>query len=370
MEADVIDFINSNREIGKKWTLDQWRDQVLDVISQVYQKKDYHTMVIDQILCYNIKRLNKGRFIFKCNSNRDKNKLDKLLNLPKGTAQKTLEWHQKRHNHINASEANEVLSSSYKSILNKKVSPFTYRQITGLAAELGHRYEPISIQINELKTGKKIYEFESIEHSTYTFLAASPDGIDEDGIMKEIKNPSVREIIGIPKPEYWVQTQLQMECCDFNACDFIECSIKEYECIEYYRDDIDTKYKGCILEYWDEKKKCHRYYSNMNISINEINLWKSAKINEIKKQADIDEIYINEVYWKLEKYSCFRVFRDRQWFKSVLPKFQQFWQEVEKYRIIGIPENMMTKKKPIKEEITTITKHEPVKCLIDDDEDY
>ena len=199
-------------------------------------------------------------------------------------------------------------------------------------------------------------------------MAASPDGIDQDGIMKEIKNPSVREIVGIPKPEYWVQTQLQMECCDLNACDFIECSIKEYECIEYYIDDTDTEYKGCILEYWDENDKCLRFYSNMNATINEINEWKSSKIDEIKNNTNLDEIYINEVYWKLEKYSCFRVFRDRQWFKSVLPKFQQFWDEVLNYRIIGIPENMITKKRQPKEEAQPTNNNERVKCLIDDDD--
>ena len=366
MEKDIIDFIDSNRELGKTWTLDIWREQILECLSHVYQKKDYHPLIIDQILCYHIPSLNRGRFIFRCNKNNDKKQLQKLLNLPRSSAQNTIEWHLKRHNHINASEASEVLATSYKGILNKKVSPFIQRQTTGLAAELGHRYEPISLLIYEYIHHKKIYEFESIEHSKYSFLAASPDGIDEDGIMKEIKNPSIREIIGVPKPEYWVQTQLQLECCNLNALDFIECSIKEYECIEYYIDDSKSDFKGCIIEYWDSHEKCHRFYSSLNISIDEINKWKSEKLKEIKTDTGIDELYINIVYWRLEKYSLFRVYRDRLWFKSILPRFQQFWNEVMLYRNIGIPENMITKKRAVKEDMNT---NEPVKCLIND-EDY
>jgi hypothetical protein len=99
----------------------------------------------------------------------------------------------------------------------------------------------------ELKTNKKIHDFESIEHPVHTFLAASPDGIDDDGIMKEIKNPRVREIIGVPKPEYWVQTQIQMACCDLNACDFIESYITEYACKEYYGEDYTEKLKEGLL---------------------------------------------------------------------------------------------------------------------------
>jgi hypothetical protein len=40
--------------------------------------------------------------------------------------------------------------------------------------------------------------------------------------MLEIKNVVSREITGIPKPEYYVQMQLQMEVCDLEECDFLE----------------------------------------------------------------------------------------------------------------------------------------------------
>ena len=47
--------------------------------------------------------------------------------------------------------------------------------------------------------------------------------------MLEIKNIVNREITGIPKKEYWVQMQLQMEVCNLPECDFLETRFKEYE---------------------------------------------------------------------------------------------------------------------------------------------
>jgi len=366
MEEDIIEFIKINKHLGTEWTLTEWREQLLETISHVYHKKEYHPMVIDQLLCYHIPRLNNRRFTFKLNRDTDKKQLQKLLNIPKNNAQNSIEWHVKRHNHINASEASEVLGTSYKGILNKKVKPFVFKQSSGVAAQLGHRYEPISILVYETMYNKKIYQFESIEHPIYTFLAASPDGIDEDGIMKEIKNPSKREIIGVPKPEYWVQTQLQLECCNLNALDFIECSIKEYDCIEYYIDDNTTQYKGCIIEYWDKNEKCNRYYSKLNENINEIDKWKSNVLHNINSVTDETEPYINIVYWKLEKFSSFRVYRDREWFMSVLPKFTNFWTEVLLYRNLGIPQNMTIHKRVIKQ--NDKDNPENIKCLIEDDD--
>ena len=48
--------------------------------------------------------------------------------------------------------------------------------------------------------------------------------------MLEIKNIVNREITGIPKKEYWVQMQMQMEVCAiYEECDFLETRFKEYE---------------------------------------------------------------------------------------------------------------------------------------------
>ena len=55
--------------------------------------------------------------------------------------------------------------------------------------------------------------------------------------MLEIKNPTSREITGIPKEDYWIQMQLQMETCNLNECDFLETVFKEYETEEEFMAD-------------------------------------------------------------------------------------------------------------------------------------
>ena len=64
--------------------------------------------------------------------------------------------------------------------------------------------------IYEHKYSTKIQDFGCIEHQTHPFLAASPDGIvtgkNNFGRMIEIKNVVSRDINGIPKTDYYIQT--------------------------------------------------------------------------------------------------------------------------------------------------------------------
>ena len=72
-------------------------------------------------------------------------------------------------------------------------------------------------------------------HKEYPYLLASPDGINIKELKNprygafEVKNPTNRELTGIPKKEYWIQMQLQMEVWDFDECDFLETVFKEYD---------------------------------------------------------------------------------------------------------------------------------------------
>jgi hypothetical protein len=99
----------------------------------------------------------------------------------------------------------------------------------------GQKYEKLSVMIYEARNKTKVGEFGCIKHPKYEFLGASPDGINVDpasplyGRMLEIKNVFNREITGIPFEEYWIQTQLQMQVCDCDECDFLETCFKEYE---------------------------------------------------------------------------------------------------------------------------------------------
>ena len=99
----------------------------------------------------------------------------------------------------------------------------------------GHLYEPLSTMIYEYMYDTTIGEFGCIKHKNYSFLRASPDGIniketnDLFGRLVEVKNPVSRKLTGTPKKEYWIQMQLQMEVWDLNECDFLETVYKDYD---------------------------------------------------------------------------------------------------------------------------------------------
>ena len=52
-----------------------------------------------------------------------------------------------------------------------------------------------------------------------------------------------RDITGIPKEEYWVQMQVQLETCDLEYCDFFETRFKEYVTADQYYEDTEHSYK-------------------------------------------------------------------------------------------------------------------------------
>ena len=123
----------------------------------------------------------------------------------------------------------------------------------------GVKYEEISIQWYQLEHGGIIDDFGCVPHPTLSCLVASPDGINTDpssnhyGRMLEIKNIVNREINGNPKMEYWIQTQLQMEVCNLNECDFLETRFIEYDSKEDFEQD------GTFTETKDNKLKRHFY---------------------------------------------------------------------------------------------------------------
>lgn len=332
MDKDIIEIINNIRDQSReeKWELNEYRNYVIDTLLHVYSKSDFHPNVVDQIICTEIPILNKNnRFDLKITRsihNTNIAELTRLLNIPKNSAQKSIEWKLKRHDHINASEANSVLGGSRKAILISKAKPLDETNNTGGAAtEHGTIFEPISNTIHSLKIKKKIYEFESIEHPEHKFIAASPDGITEDGELVEYKNPKTRKIVGVPKKDYWVQTQFQMEVTNLARCHFVECSYNHYLCSEDFLESKD-EFKGVILVYFDLEQKKHVIYSPLNMQLAEYFSWYENEIYKIKKISE--EIHIEWSWWGLNQYSSFMVYRDKQWFNDTLPLFEEFWNEV------------------------------------------
>jgi hypothetical protein len=201
----------------------------------------------------------------------------------------------------------------------------------------------------------KIGEFGCIQHPQHSFLGASPDGINIDpssdryGRMLEIKNIYNRDITGIPKLEYWVQTQIQMECCNLPLCDFMETRIKEYEnSNDFYNDLHSPIYKGVVLHFSHEDMKNPNpiyVYAPLDIEPDEssINEW-----IDTQKQLQKDEhhVLVNTLYWYLDEYSCVVIQRNRKWFSSALPEIEAIWTTIEKERVEGFEHRRSKKRTP------------------------
>ena len=166
--------------------------------------------------------------------------------------QRTAEWYKQRYNLLTASSAYKTLGTQGKinEIICSKCAPFdtqsnAARLNTDNPCHWGIKYESVSTMYYEEMNNTTVTEFGCIVHKDIPFLGASPDGIIVDetsplyGRMLEIKNPFSRVITGIPKDEYWIQMQMQLEVCDLDYCDFLETKFTEYESREAFDADGD-----------------------------------------------------------------------------------------------------------------------------------
>lgn len=305
------------------------------------------------------------------------NKLNKLREKPQ-PVQRTPEWYTFRHNLITASNAYKVFESqaSINQIIYEKCQPLKFdffkndkndktdntktmvnendntKTMVNVNTTLhwGQKYEPLSVLIYEDMYKTKIEDFGCIEHETYKFIGASPDGINIDpqsdryGRMLEIKNIVNREITGIPKKEYWIQMQLQMEVWDLDECDFLETKFVEYPdsnsfFCELENDDDNSCIKG-VISYFHRQDGSPLYiYKPLNITDSEeINAWEEQTVDKYQNNNTNQNekmIWIKNIYWKLEKLSCVLVLRNRKWFQDNVGQIQKIWKTIEQERVTG-----------------------------------
>ena len=266
-------------------------------------------------------------------------------------AQRTPEWYQFRQKTLTASNIWKVFGSeaTQNQLIYEKckqsnnsidVSQNTtqYINITS-SLHWGNKYEPLSILYYEYIYNTKIDDFGCIPHHSIDYIAASPDGInclpesDRYGRMLEIKNIVNRDITGIPKMEYWIQMQIQMETCNLNECDFLETQFKEYENYDNFINDPDfidnsnnsnnsnnhDKYRGIILHFESDGIPFYEYH-NFGMSLHEILEWEHQLM---EKYSDIT--WIKTDYWKLDKISCVLVLRNKLWFQKAQPYIKILW---------------------------------------------
>lgn len=280
----------------------------------------------------------------------------KILRDKPQPAQRTKEWYEFRHKLITASNAYKAFESpaTQNQLIFEKCQPLpTINEDINNSIKVietvnvnstlhhGQKYEPLSVMIYEDIYNTKVGDFGCIQHEKFNFLGASPDGINIDksspryGRMLEIKNIVNREIDGIPKKEYWIQMQLQMEVCDLDECDFLETQFIEYTGYNDYINDksFNSPLNGVIAYFQAKEGKPYYVYMPLNIKvIEDINKWEEETIENYEK---LGHTWIKNIYWKLEKMSCVLVPRNRQWFKQNINILEQLWNTILKERQDG-----------------------------------
>ena len=289
--------------------------------------------------------------------------------------QKSKEWYEMRSNMLTASDWGTVLGENHYSnsneVLKKKCGDNTF--ITNAAMEWGNKYESVAVLIYEHRNNVKVLEFGCLRHPSISFLGASPDGITEDGVMLEIKCPSTRKITGVPPSYYWCQVQGQLEVCELDRCDFLECSIKEYsDENEYLNDNFEGNYflnkygneKGIVIELFRKENKTFFYdYSPVFLIGENLELWKNNIIEKYNNDKD-NVMFSSFAYWYLEEVSCVPIYRNQEWFNKAKVELELFWKKVLKYRELGFEQLKIDiqkekdEKKIIKEEKKIIKEKE------------
>ena len=293
---------------------------------------------------------NKAKYIEKM-----RKKVDYLSSVPQPD-QRTEEWYIFRHKHLTASSIWKVFSTecSRNQLIYDKCKPIDTSKYMSVSTETpmhwGHKYEPLSIMWYEKKFSTIVSDFGCIPHDKIPYLAASPDGINtcpespRFGRMVEVKNIVNRDITGIPKLEYWIQMQFQMEVCKLNECDFLETRFHEYETKEDFDNDgtftqtRDGKEKGIIL-YFIKDGQPHYEYAPFMCSQQEFLEWEKETM---KKYNELT--WMKNIYWKLQEISCVLVLRNKNWFQSTLPILEEFWNIIEREKQTGY-EHRAPKKK-------------------------
>ena len=304
--------------------------------------------------------------------------LDDLSAMPQ-PQQRSEAWYIFRHNLITASNAYKAFENQnvQNQLIYEKCQPLQIHTDKPTFVNVdtpfhwGPKYEPLSVMYYEKEYNTKVGDFGCIQHPQYSFLGASPDGINNDpsfpnrfGRMLEIKNIVNRDITGIPKKEYWIQMQLQMEVCDLDECDFLETKFTEYSDYESYEEDTheqmindengiefkniclskDNKKKGSIIYFQTKEGNPFYAYTPLDlIKPNEIVEWHDKTIDQYESENKYT--YIKTIYWKLDIVSCVLVCRNKEWFNSNVSILENIWKTIEYERIHGYQHRAPNKRK-------------------------
>jgi len=176
-----------------------------------------------------------------------------------------------------------------------------------IATEWGCRYEDIVCKFYENTMKTKVEEFGLMPHNEHEWVKASPDGISHNDVMLEIKVPYRRKLDGIIPFYYWIQVQLQLEVCDLDECDYLECKINQVD-VHAFEEEMEFP-KGFFYE--EQGGVFHSYKG------------------DYQKYIDDGK---NVKFFIIREYEIMNIKREREWFERVKPGLLNSWNEILYHR--------------------------------------
>ena len=191
----------------------------------------------------------------------------------------------------------------------------------------GKKYEEVANRLYCQLNNTTVIEFGLVSHPRLKWLAASPDGITPDGIMLEIKCPKSRKIDEKCIPiYYYTQTQIQMETCDLDFCDFFECEIDEFETEQQFVEQIiDMSYQAKGIIFQIENSGPDPKFIYPPVEIKETEEYISWRDNLLLERKDIFPIY-----FFIKKYHNKRIKRSKTWFANVKEELKKTWELIRR----------------------------------------
>jgi putative phage-type endonuclease len=370
---------------------------ITDIIGRMFNIKfevnnnmDINLRQWDKILKIDEININKSQIIIKIPKKAQKieEQFITLYDTPQ-PEQRTKEWFDYRYNRITASDTATAIDcnpyESVESFVCKKCDP-NFPFLDNDFVFHGKKYEQIATSLYEHLYNSKVTEFGCVPSDKHKMLGASPDGISSKstldykfnpklGYMLEIKCPFVRPITNkgaiagdICPYYYYCQVQQQLECCDLEFCDFIQCALVEYPDRETYLRDVNHKFditedvdgrtmnedkapqimnKGYVLQFlpkvfekkFDGDKHIYKgffvYPPRLNMTQNQYDTWALNSISTWQKDyPEIAESHFFDriLYWKINNAHTVTIPRDKEWFAKVFPVLQDTWAKVCYYR--------------------------------------
>tara|TARA_B100000405_G_scaffold302490_1_gene265923 strand:+ start:3989 stop:5065 length:1077 start_codon:yes stop_codon:yes gene_type:complete len=270
---------------------------------------------------------------------RNKKKLKKLLRIPR-IEQRSKEWYTARNGLITSSDHGQALGvGKFGNVRDFFVKKSGYEVVEFPSfipsLEWGVRYEPVATAVYEKRLNTQVHEFGLLKHPTIPFYGASPDGITAQGVMLEIKCPFKRRIDGKIVDQYYYQMQGQMEVCDLDECDFLECAFHEYlDDVDFDQDWNKSRTfskSGCEKGIIIKDNRASEYIYSDNSSKKVLKAWLKEKILNLNEKYG-EEVDFDVFYYRLDSFNVQKVFRDKDFFKEKITELGKVWNKIVDYR--------------------------------------